>query len=69
MQNKEGYTPKQWAADQAMAWLSAVYHGKTADLEREPSEAFRKQAKRQVAKLHNQLLDKSGLDGLALSED
>jgi len=64
---KPDYTPRQAAYDIAIVWLRAAHDGKTSDISntsycRTPSEVIA--VKAAIAKLHNQLLDKSGLDGM-----
>jgi len=62
-----GLTPREIAHDLAMGWLTAVYRGHTGDLANmTPSET--QAVKAAIARLHAQLLNKSGLDGLLLGD-
>ncbi len=72
------YTPKEAAYDIAISWLSLAYRGRTDDLSEYANKrnnayfntpSQKKLVKQQIAKLHNRLLDKSGLDGMALDEE
>lgn len=58
-------TPRQFAYDLAIGWLRAAYQGHTGDLA-DLTPAQKRDVKEAIAKLHNNLLDKSGLDGLPL---
>jgi hypothetical protein len=60
-------TPRQFAHDLAMGWLSAAYKGFTADLE-DLTPAQKRDVKAAIVKLHDRLLQESGLDGLPLGE-
>lgn len=67
MRNKNGYTPKELAADIAMTWIKHVVEGKTGDIEQaDGSPEFKRQVKGHLIKMHDQMLEKSNLDGLAL---
>jgi hypothetical protein len=59
-------TPRQFAHDLAIGWLKAAHQGYTSDLD-DLTPAQKRDVKQAIAKLHDQLLDKSGLDGLPLS--
>jgi hypothetical protein len=64
------YTPKEAAYEIVMGWAKIAYNEGTADVSQlggPPS--YRREVKRQLAKLHNQLLEKSGLHGILLSEE
>jgi hypothetical protein len=61
-----GMTPDQFAYDIAIGYLSAVYQGFTADLD-DLTPAQKHDVKEAISKLHNELLDKSGMDGLPLT--
>ncbi len=66
MRSKDGaYTPKEKAADIAIGWIKRVHQERTDDLAGESAQ-FVKETKKHLAKLHNQLLDKSGLHGMPL---
>jgi len=66
---KGGLTPKQAATDIALGWLKAAYTEQTADIHSYITTPYEhKLVKDQIAKLHNRLLDKSGLDGQSLEE-
>ncbi len=76
--SKPSYTPKEAAYDIAIAWLSLAYRERTDDLSaytNKGQNAYcqtpyqKKLVRRQIAKLHNRLLEKSGLDGIALDEE
>jgi len=76
MRNKHGYTPKQAAYDIAIGWLKQAHEGVTADLQyysRTPdgnaSMVFDRELKKQIAKLHDRLLEQSGMDGMCISSD
>ena len=70
MRNKKGYTPREEAYDIAIGWLSNVYKRYTNDIENiEGSPAFRKEVRKQVAKLHNRLAEKVYLDIIPLGEE
>ena len=59
-------TPRQFAHDLAIGWLRAAYQGHTSDLD-DLIGAHRRDVKEAIAKLHDHLLDRSGMDGLPLS--
>ena len=68
MKSKRGaYTPKEAAQDIAIGWLSAAHKGHTADLEEyDDRPSFQVELKKQIAKLHNRLLENSRMDGTHL---
>lgn len=63
-----GFTPKEAAYDIAIGWISNVIEGYASDLDDIEPPSRRKQVRKQLAKLHNRLLDQSGLDGIAKEE-
>ena len=63
----DGLTPKQRAYSIAIDWLRNAYVGNTADLD-ELTPAVKRDTLAQIAKLHAQLLERSGLDGLPLNQ-
>jgi hypothetical protein len=63
---KNGYTPKQFAVDLTLGWISAMAKERTNDLDK-LTESEKKLVKKQLANLHNRLLDKEkGLSGTYL---
>jgi hypothetical protein len=58
-------TPRQFAHDLAIGWLRAAYQGHTSDLD-DLTPAQKRDVKEAIARLHDQLLVKSGLDGMPL---
>ena len=58
-------TPRQFAFDLAIGWLRAAYQGHTSDLD-DLTPAQKRDVKEAIAKLHDRLLDQSGMDGLPL---
>ena len=60
-------TPRQHAYSIAIDWLRNAYVGNTADLD-ELTPAVRRDTLAQIAKLHAELLNRSGMDGLPLAE-
>ena len=60
-------TPRQIAYSIAMDWLRNAYNGNTGDLA-DLTPAVKRDALQQMAKLHNQLLERSRMDGLPLAE-
>lgn len=67
---KGGYTGKQVAIDIALGWLAAAYRGETNDVGYYASTpGLQRDVRREIAKLHNKLLDESELDGIALEEN
>lgn len=65
-----GYTPRQAAIDIALGWLTAAYEGKTDDVKQYAhTPGLQRDLRREIARLHNELLDESDLDGTALDED
>lgn len=65
-----GYTPRQVAVDIALSWLKAAYDETVSDVQRMASTyPQRRELKISIAKLHNTMLSKSGLDGIPLDED
>lgn len=64
------YTPREVAHDIAIFWLRNAYDERTDDLSnyRLTPGALRN-ARRQIAKLHNKLLEHSGLEGSPLPEE
>jgi hypothetical protein len=67
------YTPTEAAHDIAMGWLANAFKDKTSDLNdyagRNATKARMRALRKAIAKLHNFLLDRSGLDGLPLELD
>lgn len=63
----QNLTPRQIAYSIAIDWLRHAYMGHTADLEG-LTPAVKRDTLAQVAKLHDQLLERSRMDGLPLSE-
>lgn len=61
MRSKDGFTPIEMAYAAAIGLLANYHH-----LRDDPKEtpAFNRRLNVQLAKLHNRLLDESGLDGL-----
>lgn len=59
-------TPRQIAYSIAIDWLRATYRGHTADLDG-LTPAVKRDTLAQIAKLHDQLLDRSGMDGTPLT--
>lgn len=62
-----GMTPREFAHDIALDWIRAAYEQKTGDLG-SLSDAETRAVKASLAKLHDHILARSGLDGLPLSE-
>ena len=60
----DNMTPRQFAHDLALEHLRQVGHGYTSDLDG-LTPAQRREAIAALARLHDFLLDRSGLDGLA----
>ncbi len=63
MRNNQDLTPKTVALDIAVGWIAAAYRGHTSDMfdgsiteNGRHSDAFERQVKRQLAKLHNRML-------------
>lgn len=69
MKTEDGYTPKEAAYATAIGWLDNAYHGATQDIEcYDDRPHVQRQIKKHIAKLHNKLLKKSGLDGIDLND-
>lgn len=69
MKLKNGYTPRTAALDIATGWLRAAFEGKTADVADYATTPAQERALRlAIGKLHNRLLDSSGLDGSHLGD-
>ena len=66
MRNAKGLTPKEAAADILIGWLRNVFEERTSDIERTGPPSFQAEVRKHIAKLHNVVLDKSGLDGTPL---
>ena len=73
MINKDGFTPREAAYSIAIDWVYSAHNKSTSDVDEASttkkgnvSESFETKLKRQLAILHNELLDKSGLDGIAI---
>ena len=68
MRSKHGnYTPREAAYTIALGWLDAAYHEWTNDIDQfDGPPAFDRALKEQLVKLHDQLLEQSGLDGTSL---
>lgn len=64
--NANGFTPKEQAADILLGWIKAAHDGNTADVENSGTPAFQAEVKRHLARLHDVVLENSGLDGLPL---
>jgi len=70
MRNREGHTPKTLAYDIAIGWIANAAKGRTNDVVmRSPNDAFERETLRQLAIIHNRLLEKSNLDGVGLPEE
>lgn len=69
MRNKEGYTPREQAYDIVIGWIYNVHHEYTQDISHlDSTESFKKEVKKQLAKIHNKLLEKANLDGVPLDD-
>ena len=67
MAMKSGYTPTEAAVDIALGWLRAAFEDDTSDISRYANtETEKKLLRKALAKLHNRLLNKSGMDGLLI---
>jgi diadenosine tetraphosphate (Ap4A) HIT family hydrolase len=66
--NINGFTPKQYAHDLAVGWISAIYNRQTSDLS-DLTDAQQKAVREQLAKLHERLMNNAKLDGLSLDKD
>ena len=63
------FTPTQMANSIAIEWLRRAHADQTSDIKDLEPPNYQHKVRRQVAKLHNQLLVQSNLDGLALEDD
>jgi len=63
------FTPRECAHSLTIGWIHHMVKGRTSDLAEQAPCAYRRQVKRQLIKLHNKLLDQSGLDGVYLEEE
>lgn len=71
MRDADGFTPKEKATDLVLGWIRMIEAGKTADLgdiEASSSPVFYTKVRSQLRKIHNRMLDNSGLDGLPIDE-
>lgn len=59
-------TPRQLAHDLAMGWIKSMYRGHTGDLD-DLTPARKRDTLAALAKIHDRLLEDSGLDGLPLT--
>jgi len=66
--NDNGFTPKEQAVSIILDWMRGIYHGKTGDIADCGTPAFQEEVKHHISRLHNIMLDKSGLDGTMLEE-
>jgi hypothetical protein len=57
-----GFTPKQYAHDLTVGWISAMYHNDTSDLA-DLTASQQKAVREQLAKLYERLLSEARLDG------
>lgn len=66
-----GFTPREESYSIALEWLRLAYDQTTDDIDEEHSGPLgrRSATRRQVAKLHNRLLQQSGMEGIELSTD
>ena len=64
----DGFTPKQYAHDLAIGWISAIYHRQTSDLS-DLTDAQQKAVREQLAKLHERLLSNANLEGSPILKD
>lgn len=58
-------TPRQTAHSVAIDWLRNAYEGRTSDLD-DLTPAAKRDTRRAIAKLHNQLLEQSRMEGTEL---
>lgn len=64
------YTPREVAHSIALEWLRAAWMERTDDLNSfNLTPGALRNAKKQIVKLHNKLLEQSGLDGTFIEED
>jgi hypothetical protein len=70
MRTKDGYTPTETACSLTMGWIRAMVANRTADIEDlEMTPSLEAAVRKQLAKIHNRLLDKSKLDGQYLDTE
>lgn len=67
MRNSEGHTPKEAAAVMILKHIRNMHEGYTNDVEDSGPPAFQREVKKHLAKVHNVVLDSTGLDGLPLT--
>lgn len=66
----DNLTPREAANTIALAWIRLAAIEKTGDVENmDDRESMQLAIKKQLAKIYNRMLDKSGLDGLHIEED
>jgi hypothetical protein len=68
-ERRDGHTPKSYARSEVITAIFSIYRY----YERNPDEidgspAFRDAVMKQLAKIHNRMLDESGLNGLHIGE-
>ncbi len=64
MRTKDGFTPRQAARNLVMGWVRAMVSNRTADIEdMQMQPSLEREVRKQLAKIHNRLLDETGLDG------
>ena len=71
MRDEDGFTPKEKATDLVLGWIRMIEGGQTADLadiEDSSSPVFHAKVRSQLRKMHNRMLENSGLDGLPIDE-
>jgi hypothetical protein len=61
------YTPRQFAHDIALGYLRQVHNRHTSDLDGLTPAQLR-EAQAAIARLHDFILDRSGMDGLPLTK-
>jgi len=64
----DGFTPKQYAHDLAIGWISAIYHGHTSDLS-DLTDAQQRAVREQLSKLYERLLSSANLEGSPILKD
>lgn len=66
MRNRNGFTPKELANDIVLSWIKSSALEKVDNYLDEETPAFRKKVIEHLKKIHDEMLEQSGLDGIPM---
>ena len=68
MKSKDGFTPKELATDIVLSWIKASALEQVNNYLDEETPTFRKKVIEHLMKMHDKMLEQSGLNGIPMGE-